>query len=418
MPSEWLAWTTNLCLTRENPTRLDQKTLASEIVTLDLSRSLLATWSDVLLIAAQLPRLKTLVLNDNRLTPLRPDEVSNLPHFNTLEELRLNNCFISEDEIWTLGVLFPGLTSLEVGYNRLNSLNPPAGASIFQKLSTVNLATNDIEDWAIAVRAVRTMVGLRHLILSDNKIGDVPWPTSADLSRGPSLLRTISLASNRMRSWSSLDALAAWFPYLEGFYGQENPYLEAQPGTLECARQLTIARFPSLITCDGSPISPYERKDAELFYLTFIVKTVSNPDERASLHPQWPVLCAKHGAPVEAEVALRPENLGSRIIELGVHRLSEPPSREVRLGSLAGEGARVQIKVLPSMNLKTLRAKSLKALKIRPATAATVRLFALLAKDNTDDAVTIEMDCDGDGGKEIDFWGLENGSSVGVLVVD
>ncbi|KAG8899507.1 hypothetical protein FRC00_001340 [Tulasnella sp. 408] len=65
------------------------------------------------------------------------------------------------------------------------------------------------------------------------------------------------------------------------------------------------------------------------------------------------------------------------------------------------------------MNLKTLRAKSLKALKIRPATATTVRLFALLAK-NTDEAVTIEMDCDADGGKEIDFWGLENGSGVGV----
>lgn len=175
---------------------------------------------------------------------------------------------------------------------------------------------------------------LRHLIISENKIEDVPWPTTADLSRGPSLLRTISLASNRIRSWSSLDALAAWFPYLEGFYGQDNPYLEgwsrarphsdylnvgfdfveAQPGTLECARPLTIARFPSLITCDGSPVSriapqlcsatpligegrriqitPYERKDAELFYLTFIVKTVPNPDERTSIHPQWSVLCA------------------------------------------------------------------------------------------------------------------------------
>lgn len=71
------------------------------------------------------------------------------------------------------------------------------------------------------------------------------------------------------------------------------------------------------------------------------------------------------------------------------------------------------------MNLKTLRAKSLKALKIRPANAAaTVRLFALLTKDDADEAVTIEMDCDTDSGREIDFWGLENGSGVGVLAVD
>ncbi|KAG8954184.1 hypothetical protein FRC04_000405 [Tulasnella sp. 424] len=65
------------------------------------------------------------------------------------------------------------------------------------------------------------------------------------------------------------------------------------------------------------------------------------------------------------------------------------------------------------MNLKTLRAKSLKALKIRPANAAaaTVRLFALLTKDDTDEAVTIEMDCDTDSGREIDFWGLENASN-------
>lgn len=123
---------------------------------------------------------------------------------------------------------------------------------------------------------------LRHFILSSNKIKDVSWPSGADLSRGPSQLRTISLASNRICSWSSLDALAAWFPYLEGFYGQDNPYLEgpsptrphsgcsnvgfdfveAQLGTLECARQLTIARFPSLVTCDGSPVSrrPPERR--------------------------------------------------------------------------------------------------------------------------------------------------------------
>lgn len=106
--------------------------------------------------------------------------------------------------------------------------------------------------------------------------------------------------------------------------------------------------------------------------------------------------------------------------ELSVYRLSVVPSREVRLGSLSESGTRAQIKVLPSMNLKTLRAKSLKALKIRPANAAaaTVRLFALLTKDDTDEAVTIEMDCDTDSGREIDFWGLENGSGVGVLAVD
>ncbi|KAG9017922.1 hypothetical protein FRB90_000151 [Tulasnella sp. 427] len=157
-------------------------------------------------------------------------------------------------------------------------------------------------------------------------------------------------------------------------------------------------------------ISHYERKDAELFYLTFIAKTVPSPEERASKHPQWPNLCAKHGAPIEAEATTGRENLGSRIIELGVHRLPAIPSREIRMGSLSDNVTPIQIKVLPSMNLKTLRAKSLKVLKIRPGTAGTVRLFALLPKDDSDEAVTLEMDCDADGGKEIDFWGLASGS--------
>jgi len=254
------------------------------------------------------------------------------------------------------------------------------------------------------------------LVLADNLIKEIPRPTESDIAFAPSRLRSVSLWSNRVHSWACMDALSEWLPSLEQFNVQDNPILE-DPVTVNCARQLLIARFPRLVSCNGSTISSSERKDAELFYLSFVIKNAASPEDRVKNHPQWRVLVAKYGEQEEGRILPTSNNLGSRMIELYINQLSTTLPNETTLTELPSKPSKPIIKVLPSMTLKTLRIKVLKALQVRPSPGARTRLWALLHGPNSAESVIVrEMHADVDGGKEIDFWGFETGCGVGVLI--
>ncbi|KAG8907993.1 hypothetical protein FRB99_001159 [Tulasnella sp. 403] len=370
-----------------------------KIQSLDLSKSLLATWDDVLRIVAQLPRLTSLSLDDNRLAS--PGFLGTVNDHRSLQELTLNNCHIPIHEIWTLSSVFPGLRHLEVAQNHLTSLDAPLGSCVFRQLESLNVASNEIADWATVARTIRILDTLQRLVVADNLINVIPSPAASEESAASTSLRHLSLQSNRIHSWTSIDALAACYPDLVGLNVQDNAFLD-DPATRGCARQLLLARFAKLSSLNNSPIANSERKDSELFYLAFIAKAV--PPQDRPKQPRWLALCAQYGAPDEVQAAPALNNLNSRLIELYVKPLSTvPTTRSDELGPGTST-----IKVLPSMNLKTLRAKVLKSLNLRPPRTASVRLWAILhAKTGW---VAGEMDLGGDGGKEIDFWGLENGS--------
>ena len=74
-----------------------------------------------------------------------------------------------------------------------------------------------------------------------------------------------------------------------------------------------------------------------------------------------------------------------------------------------------QLKILPSMTIKILRAKVLRALKLSPS-LVQIRLWVLLGTIN--DLVTAtEIDPMEDFNKEIGLLGLDNGDGVAVLIV-
>ena len=74
-----------------------------------------------------------------------------------------------------------------------------------------------------------------------------------------------------------------------------------------------------------------------------------------------------------------------------------------------------QLKILPSMTIKILRAKVLRALKLSPS-LVHIRLWVLLGTINGLVTAT-EIDPVEDSNKEIGLLGLDNGDGVAVLIV-
>ena len=95
-----------------------------------------------------------------------------------------------------------------------------------------------------------------------------------------------------------------------------------------------------------------------------------------------------------------------------VFRLSEPP-RESSSYSPPPHISKTSIRILPSMLLRVLRLKILKSLKIPTARGEEIRLWAMLHRE---DGVWVlsEMLADADN-REVDLFGVEEGSGIGVL---
>jgi len=108
-------------------------------------------------------------------------------------------------------------------------------------------------------------------------------------------------------------------------------------------------------------------------------------------------------------------------MEVYVQQLVDVPPRDTTTEQLPAHSLpSVVIKILPSMTLKTLRAKVLKSLKLRPSSGTVLRLWAIYHLPGHDRGtqalVCRELDLAVDGGKEVNFWSLENGTGVGVLL--
>ena len=108
---------------------------------------------------------------------------------------------------------------------------------------------------------------LRHLILSSNRIRAIPPVTEAS----PLLLgiKNLALSFNDLRIWCDIDSLSQWCPTLETLSLRGNPLVEGgnqseslrritqifvDPQTGQYARQLVIAKIPSLRALDAAAV--------------------------------------------------------------------------------------------------------------------------------------------------------------------
>jgi hypothetical protein len=125
--------------------------------------------------------------------------------------------------------------------------------------------------------------------------------------------------------WSSIDSLAKWFPKLSSlrFISSQDPPphavanadVAADPRRIPAdptkARPFLIAKLPLLTQLNSTPVSPNERRDAELFYVGFVGRLAISA---AAGWARYEELCELHGRPVRSGARTKDTSLKSRMI--------------------------------------------------------------------------------------------------------
>ncbi|CAG8921738.1 unnamed protein product [Penicillium salamii] len=292
-----------------------------KIIELDLSRSLLSQWSDLWQICNQLKHLKRLKLNGNRFQNLEDNLV-----FEGITELHLEETLLSWNEIAEIVSRFPGLTSLTASANQLTEISCELPSTI----TTLALEHNEISSIS-ALRHLSALPNLQHLSVRGNSISTANKDTTT--FQFPPTLRSLDISRNNITSWTILNDLPTIFPGLTTLRISGNPLFDqpplppsitaasasdSKPMTVDEAFMLTLSRFPpTLTTLNYSTITPQDRLNAEMYYLSLIGKELSSttePEEPAILatHPRYTELCTLY---VEPTITRKPtQNAGSRVI--------------------------------------------------------------------------------------------------------
>ncbi|KAK4194648.1 HotDog domain-containing protein [Triangularia verruculosa] len=319
---------------------------------LDLSRNLLEHFDPVVEICTELPLLRSLKVNWNRFRSVLEDKKLETTQdaFKGVKELALEDTFLGWHEICHIAARFPALITLHAGSNQLSSLSPlPPSAPFTTNLVTLDLEFNQFTSLS-DLAPLSSLTSLKSLILKKNKISTI----AADNKQPPIFSPTlayIDLSYNLISTWSFVDALPAAFPGLTSLRFTHNPLYDnpdldtpsttpsssaPQPPTTtttttatsgsnktEESYMLLIARLPpTLKALNFSSITPADRSDAEMFYLSRITKQlclVPETDEQTVLarHPKWKYLCDTYGEPtVVRRQELNPNFLEARLIDV------------------------------------------------------------------------------------------------------
>ncbi|KAG1803312.1 hypothetical protein EV424DRAFT_1331038 [Suillus variegatus] len=377
---------------------------------LDLSATLVSSWDVVAMITTELHQLERLALNRNRLTP----PSSHLPAsaWLRLSELQLNGTWISWEEFTSIAILMPQLRMVELGYNGLTSLSHAKISTVLGHIEILNFDSNKLKDWQHISEAMKPCTSLQRLILSSNGIEGIP-PRESHPSHLQGL-KVLSLSSNRLHNSRDIDQLYEWCPNLETLSLAKNPLSEVSDVS-RSARQQVIAKIPSLRVLDATAISTKERSDSELFYLSFVAKTVLGHDEdKLKEHPQWKTLCMKHGRPAES-TADRDGRLGRYLIGRPLLddrfiQCSEPPEGLFTPGMQGDLIVSTSLRVLSTMKLGLFRLRLVKALGAgkKPRNRHDIYVWLRMG----DDTLALLQNDD----QELGWWGIENNSHIVVYI--
>ena len=235
----------------------DISTILPALRDLDLSESLVSSWSELSTLCDQL-KLNTLDLSYNLLP------VTTLPHnsseMNTVKHLVVGHMLYSGyswSDILTLAPHLPSLSLLQVHNNSISSLST-FDSTLFSSLVELDLDGNNLTNWS-DVETLAQLPQLEHLRLNGNQLADIN-PAVGSFRQ----LRTLQLSGNCISSWASVGLLDRL--QLAELRFRNNPVNRSCKDE-ETVRQLVIARVSSVKALNGTQISSMERKWAEIDYL-------------------------------------------------------------------------------------------------------------------------------------------------------
>ncbi|KAI5309144.1 hypothetical protein KEM55_003952 [Ascosphaera atra] len=244
-----------------------------------------------------------------------------------------------EKELEKIGETCPKIVDLDLSRNLLMSWKEVNNiCKSLPKLKKLRLEYNDIETLE-ALRPVSKLPNLTRLSLRGNNIRDIFTNGSArDALVFSSTLAAVDLSFNRIDSWSFIDQLPRVFPGLKTLRISDNP-LYMQPPissdisgipekamTIDEAYMLTLARIGQLENLNYSHITPNDRQNGELYYLSLIRRELAAlPEDQEQLvlqkHPRYAELCELHGEQhidraSAGTSSINPRSLAARLVKI------------------------------------------------------------------------------------------------------
>ncbi|KDN46811.1 hypothetical protein K437DRAFT_256086 [Tilletiaria anomala UBC 951] len=306
------------------------------ITVLDLSNNLLSTWQDVSAIWAELPLLESFILAGNRLTrlPTLPTAPA-LTLAPKLKELNLDCTLVDwPDVVRVVTSSMPALEELSFAGNKARRLsldscsatrNTSAGSVIspHTKLRTINLAGNELSDWAgdIVTFIATVFPRLVRLNLSHNRLAAIVPPpqhlqqqisklpeadtnTPGDQRTPPlpaSLLAHVNISNNPgLHTWADLEALDEWVRV-----ANTDGKLEDQEGEyLQGATRGAPSGIKTLVLDLGSEVTRLSLDSDAQPHGTSASSAVSKEADEDELHPITTAQSWRTLHPGDATIAL------------------------------------------------------------------------------------------------------------------
>lgn len=195
-------------------------------------------------------------------------------------------------QIRNFTAIFPSLTTLSLASNNLTDIMLPLNTMLLAKLDLSSNAITALEH----ICPLTALPNLQTLSLRANPLTSLS--SSPDKGTIFPKLKHLDLTSTLLPTLSSLNPIPTSFPQLTSLLTNHTPLTTYPSASLH-----TIARLATLTDLNYSHITPPERQNAELYYLSQISKQLAaatdDAEERQVLkeHPRWKQLCNLHGEP-------------------------------------------------------------------------------------------------------------------------
>lgn len=221
-------------------------------------------------------------------------------------------------QIRVFSAIFPSLMTLSLASNNLANLALPLATPLLTKMDLSSNAFTTLEN----IRPLTALPSLQTLSIRANPLTSLSSPPDTPIFFPK--LKHLDLISTLLPALSSLNPIPVSFPRLISLLTNHTPLANHPSASLH-----TIARLATLTELNYSQITPAERQNAELYYLSQVSKQLAaatdDAEEREVLeqHPRWKELCGIHGEPTvikkpDAETA-GAGTLAARVTEFSFH---------------------------------------------------------------------------------------------------
>ncbi|WRT67964.1 uncharacterized protein IL334_004938 [Kwoniella shivajii] len=372
---------------------------------LNISRNLISSWEEIRDIVYHFEGLEILTLNHSRFEPLssthEPDQLPKFKStFNNIQELHLSDCCLSWDEICFITLLFPNIRILHLEANRLlTNLNRRLEG--LRELKELRLGGCPISNWNEIVSSLSDLPQLENLDISFTSIRSINSSSSSDTKQF-SNLKSIIMVEAQIRHWNDLDNLSDQLPNLTSIRitiptspmpieslsfpsvksdsvgkglsitkkEEEEGQNEIQLVDEKTLRLICISKFGRLTSFNSGTISSTERRDAELFYISFVRKWVKRNGGDKEERGRYQELCGIHGVGTESiddgSVRKGKGGLRSKMINLKIHTSLMESDDNIK-----------EISLLPSSPLSLLQRKASRLLGLPQVQSSALQVWSL-----------------------------------------